>query len=636
MNKGYAGNILRVDLSTGHISRVPTEIYSERFIGGRGIAAKIYWDEVPAGIDAFNQENRLIFSTGPVCGVPGFAGSRWQICSKSPIGNQFSYSNLGGSWGVQLKFAGYDGLVIHGKADKPVYLYIDDNNVELRDAGDLKGKGAIHTRERLKEDLGKKIRVIAIGPAGENMVSFATVLADADSSGSGGIGAVMGSKKLKAIAVSGQGKVEVSDLERIQELKKRVLKLKSRFNISAPLAPPDKLKKNICFGCINGCIRANYTAEDGTRGKFMCGSGGFSSMIGLDNSEDKDVPFKANKLCDDYGVDTYVIASMIFWLRRCNKANILTDEKSGLLFSKKRTVEFLENLLRKVSFREGFGDILANGTVKASEVVGDGSEKLHSDFMMKNGQFDFAGPRMYITTGLFYAMEPKTKMPIQHLSAINGPVTLWALREKGKSDNYMDSNLIRAIGKRFWGSELAADFSTYDGKALAAAKIQDREYTKESLMLCHFSWPIIYSDATDDHLGDPTLESQIYSSITGKSVDETGLSRIAERIFNMQRAVFIRDGHKGREDDSIEERNYNIPLRSEADNPDCIVPGKNGEVFSRKGMVVRKDEFENLKSEYYGIRGWDAATGLQKKAQLDELNLTDVAEELESKGLLAE
>ena len=120
--KGYAGTLLRVNLSTGHIAKVPTDAYADLFLGGRGIAARVHWDEVPPGCDALDPENRLTFMTGPICGVPGFAGSRWQVCGKSPIHDQFSYANLGGSWGAQLKFAGYDGLIVEGKADDPVYL----------------------------------------------------------------------------------------------------------------------------------------------------------------------------------------------------------------------------------------------------------------------------------------------------------------------------------------------------------------------------------------------------------------------------------------------------------------------------------------------------------------------------------
>ena len=164
---GYAGKILRVNLSTGDVGTVSTGNYFDRFLGGRGIALKIYWDEVIPQIDAFDPENCLIFMTGPLCGVPGFAGSRWQVCGKSPILNQFSYANLGGAWGARLKSAGYDGLVLNGKADSLVYLSINNETVELKDASHLKGKGAIETREILKDELGDSFCVVATGAAGE-------------------------------------------------------------------------------------------------------------------------------------------------------------------------------------------------------------------------------------------------------------------------------------------------------------------------------------------------------------------------------------------------------------------------------------------------------------------------------------
>ena len=242
--KGYAGTLLRVNLSTGHIAKVPTDAYADLFLGGRGIAARVHWDEVPPGCDALDPENRLTFMTGLICGVPGFSGSRWEVCGKSPIHEQFSYANLGGSWGAQLKFAGYDGLVVEGKADGPVYLWVSNDGVEIRDAAHLRGMGAIATRKRLKEELGKSARVAAVGPAGENRVTFATLLADNDSSGSSGLGAVMGSKNLKAIAVRGQGKVETAD--------------------------KTKLKKEVCYGCIDGCVRKTYEGPEGQRGKFFC------------------------------------------------------------------------------------------------------------------------------------------------------------------------------------------------------------------------------------------------------------------------------------------------------------------------------------------------------------------------------
>jgi aldehyde:ferredoxin oxidoreductase len=201
-------------------------------------------------------------------------------------------------------------------------------------------------------------------------------------------------------------------------------------------------------------------------------------------------------------------------------------------------------------------------------------------------------------------------------------------------NNYMTSDVIRAISKKFWGDEIAADFSTYQGKALCAAKIQDRQYAKESLILCDFSWPINHSPNTQDHVGDPTLESRICSAVTGAKIDEQGLNKVGERVFNLQKAVLAREGRNGRDCDDLEEFNFTVPLKSEFGNPGCLVPGQNGEVFSKKGQVLDRGEFEKMKDEYYQIRGWDVATGLQTKAKLKELGLGDIAETLQNEKLI--
>ena len=179
---------MRVDLSSANTIVTSTMEYADRFLGGRGIAAKIYWDEVSPEKGALDGDNRLVFATGPLAGLPTIGGSRWEVCGKSPTSRpgRFSYCNLGGRWGAELKLGGYDALVVQGNSEKPVYLFIHDEAAELRDASALWGKGAIETREILKGELGKLARVVAIGPAGENLVAMSTLLADNDASGSGG------------------------------------------------------------------------------------------------------------------------------------------------------------------------------------------------------------------------------------------------------------------------------------------------------------------------------------------------------------------------------------------------------------------------------------------------------------------
>lgn len=635
--RGYAGEILKVNLTTGDVSRTPTAPYADLFVGGRGLAAKIYWDEVAPEIDAYDPENRLIFATGPISGATGIMGSRWQVCGKSPIHNLFSFCNMGGAWGAQLKFSGYDALVVHGKADKPTYLFIEDDTVEFRDAAYLMGKGAIETREVLKEQLGKTYRVATIGPAGENRVPFSIFLADSDSSGSSGLASVMGSKNLKAIVVKGSGKLDVADPERIKELGDRIKKMTGRpgheMGSTSQFIPREKLKRDICYGCGFGCQRATYEGESGKKGKYFCHTAVFYETRAYRYyGEFNEVAFEANKLCDDYGLDSHGMETMVAFLVRAARANLLTEEQTGLPLSQIGSLEFIETLARKISFREGYGDVLADGVHKVAESLGKEAQDLLTHYITRTGYNPVYGARLYITTGFFWAMEPR--LPIQLLHEVSVPGMRWASQAMGAPTG-MSSDVIREVGKRFWGSEIAADFSTYEGKAGAAAVIQDREYAKESLIICDFIFPIFTSLVAEDGVGDPTVENQLYEAVTGRPMDEAGLYRIGERVYNLQRAIHIREGRKAREDDVLEEYNYTVPLKSDFGNPDCLVPGPNGEKFSRKGMVIDRDEFEKMKDEYYELRGWDVKTGLQTKANLESLDLEDVAEDMERLGLLA-
>jgi aldehyde:ferredoxin oxidoreductase len=637
---GYAGKILKVDLSLGTMVDLPTTDYTDRFVGGRGFATKIYWDEVPSQTRALDPENCLIFANGPLAGLVGLAGSRWLVCGKSPGVNPefFSYSNLGGSWGAWLKFAGYDAIAIKGKSDKPVYLSIQDGNAEIRDASSFWGKGAIEVRETLKEMLGRDTRVAAIGPAGDNMAIMANIIAEDDSSGSSGFGAVMGSKNLKAITIrTSNRKVTAANPEKLQELVKyaRELKKDSRFIFSGPhrvwsaYVPEDlklnpKLKKTACYGCISGCIRATYEAENGEKGKYLCVAAVFYANPTKKMGEWDDVHFHASKICNDYGLDVLAIGAIIGWLLKCYQAGILTDENTGIPISKIMSLEFIETLARKISLREGFGDILAQGVVKAADAVGSkAKEQLGDTIYQRTGTAYPYEPRIYIVTGLPLATEPRLPMPQLH--EVVFPTHLWWDWINKIEGAYVSREVIRSISKKFFGSEAALDFSTYDGKALAAKKLQDRVYSKECLVLCDFAWPMVDVRHSEDHIGDPTLPSKVLSVVTGRELDEQGLDEIGERVLNLQRAILIREGHRGRESDVLPEFDHTVPLALKGGlNPECTVPGKGGEILPRTGAVVDREKFEKMKDEYYQLRGWDIKTGLQTKAKLMELGLEDI------------
>ncbi|MBN1665416.1 MAG: hypothetical protein JW943_17605 [Deltaproteobacteria bacterium] len=637
---GYAGTILRVNLTTGRIDKIPTAQYADRFIGGRGMAAKIYWDLVPPDVDALDPRNCLIFVTGPVAGFAGLSGSRWQVCAKSPSTHPqyFSYSNLGGHWGAQLKFAGYDGLICEGAADKPVYIEINDGDVMIHDASRLWQKTAAEVIQAVKIDLGRHFRVVATGPSGDHQVAFAGLTADGDACGSSGMGAVMGSKKLKAIAVHGGGRIEAARPEKLSELVAYVRDLRKLKPGQLEKLMPEgsRLKREACFGCIGACTgRLVYTALDGTKGKSMCQSSVFYMRPAWKyHGRQTEVPFFANRICDAYGLDTMVVDSIIVLLQRCAKAGILTEENTGLPLSRIGSLEFIETLARMIAFREGIGDVLARGTTKAAEMIGNGAPELIADYLAIADHPPAYCPRMYISTGLFYAMEPR--QPIQQLHAVSRLLLQWVSRQSGNQGSHVTSDLVRRISKTFWGSEEGCDFTTYAGKALAAKNIQDREYVKESLILCDFAWPVTDVGVADegDHFGDPALESRIYSAVTGRDVDEAGLNALGERIFNLQRAILTREGHAGREADRIAEIFYTVPLKDAFLNPECLATGKNGEPVSRKGAVVDREQFEAMKTEYYNLRKWDAATGLQSKSRLEDVGLSDIVREMDSRFLV--
>ena len=594
---------------------------------------KGYWDEVPPETRAFDAENRLIFALGPMAGIPALGASRWGVFGKSPLTTpeKFNYGNLGGRWGAELKFAGYDGIVVQGKSERLVYLLISDGKVEIKDASALWGKGAIQTRDTLKAELGDKTRVVAIGPAGENMVSTATLLADNDASGSGGMGAVMGSKKLKAIAVKGIGKkTEVAHPERLRELttyfkglgKDNVPVWGMDFMVYGP-----KTKKEPCYGCLGNCLRIKYSGDDGRTGKFMCQSRFFYFAWALGYyGEENDASFHATKACDDYGLDTWALQHLLDWLYACFNADILTEEQTGIPMSQIGSTEFIETVVRMISLREGFGDVLALGREKAAEKTGPEAVALieHADAYE---------PRMYITNALIYPFEPRE--PIQQVHEVGLWLAMWSSWAKGTQGVHISTDVLRGIARQFWGSEAAADFSSYEGKALAAKLIQDRQYVKETLMICDWVYPMLDIPNSEDHMGDPMLESKILSAVIGKEFDEESLNRIGERVFNLQRAILLREGHKAREDDKLPDNWHNTPLKGHIVDPDCIVPGKNGEIISRKGAMVEWKEFERMRADFYQLRRWDVATGLQTREQLKEVGLEDIADDLERRGLLA-
>ena len=616
---------------------LPTSNYTEKFLGGRGLAARLYWELVPTEVKAYDPENCLIAVTGPVTGFPGIpGGGRWQICGKSPVMEPevFSCANLGERWGTWLKYTGYDGLVVQGRAEKPSYIYISNNVLEIRDASYLWGKSSFEACDALKGELGADVCVLTIGPAAENLVSFATLITDDGASGGSGFGSVMASKNLKAIVVGGGDQRPVAAApEKLKEIATRVRLLRKDTWKGWLENIPGKTKLRACDGCASGCYRKNYE-EGGRNYKFFCQpmhvywqpahayqqNGAATALLAI-------------RLCDQYGLDTTIMHPMIHWLSLCYQEGVLNEKDTGLPLSSIGSAVFIEELTRKIALREGFGDLLAMGTIRAAAKIGKRAQELTSAWVVtRAGELRDYDPRLIPANALFYATEQRR--PVNQIHELSHALWLWFKWLQKDDDAFLSYDDLVTVANNFWGGPAAIDHTTDAGKALAVKKIQDRTYAKESMILCDFLWPVLWVRFAQDHSGDPTLESQLFSAITGRETDEAGLNKIGERIYNMQRAILLRQGWGGRAGDKLLDYLHEEPLEGVFFNPDCLVPGKNGKVESKKGDIINREAFEKLKGEYYALRGWDVASGFLTEAGLKELDLADVAAVLKAGNLL--
>jgi aldehyde:ferredoxin oxidoreductase len=636
---GYAGEILKVDLSSGKVARQPSKDYTDEYMGGHGVAARLYWEMVPAEAKAADPENCFIVASGPVAGFPGFAGSRWKICFKTPLGDpeSFSYCNLGDKWGSILKFAGYDALAVQGKAARPAYIYIRDGEVEIRDASRLWGLNTFETSDKLKAELGRGVSVMTIGPAGENQIPFAIALAEGGASGSGGMGAVMGLKNLKAIAVAGDKRPKAADPERLRKLAEIIRVNRPKSNMPAMWGVPGLTRLHACYECGIGCYRETYPAEKGRQYKSLCQAAHvYIDQANKYTGKNDGSYLLATRLCDGYGLDTSVMQSMIEFLEACYQEGLLNERETGLALSSIGGPEFIEGLTRMIALKEGFGATLARGIIAAAGEIGTkASEILHRFVATRGSEKKDYDPRLLITTALCYALEPRR--PIQQLHEVVSHVMAWVGMEPDSKPGAMFSTEnFRRYAEKVWGSTAAADFSTYEGKALAAKQIQDRVYAKESLVICDLRWTLNHAARVLGITGDTVTESQVYTAVTGKDSDDAEFARTGERIFNLQRGILLRQGWPGRRGDRIMDYLFIEPLKKGElfCNPECVMPGKDGEIISREGAVVDREGFEGMKDEYYALRGWDIATGFPTRAKLNELGLDDVAADLSKRGLL--
>ncbi|MCP4197324.1 MAG: hypothetical protein GY762_09250 [Proteobacteria bacterium] len=642
---GWTGNILHIDLTEERITHLPTKEYARRFLGGLGIGEKLYWDESSPGLDALHPDSPLIFMTGPLTASGAPAASRLVVCGKSPVlyPETFASGNMGGFFPTQLKKAGFDGIVVRGKAAKPSYLHIENGEVALRDASPLWGLGNRATRQAIQDAAGLKASILSIGPGGENATRIGVIFSDLASTAALGFGSVMGSKNLKAIVAVGTQSIPVADPARVKNIRKKIKAMRGDgfFNLfGKPSTFPgtEIVKKTPCAGCPQGCWRTLQKIESGESEVRKCQVGMFYVLWDMRyHGKPTDTSFKSAIVANDYGLCVHELIFGLMWFEACIDKGILTDKEVGLPVSELGSFEFIEKLIKMICSGEGVGKALAEGVLRASKFYGAQSEQFMRDNFTQTGRGIAYGPKVFLQSALIYALEPRPL--IAELHGVTEPLVKWFLWYSSNGEkSYVSLEVLRKIAERFWGSADAVDFSSGDGMAMASLKIQNRQLVKESLILCDFIWPIYDDASTSDHVGDPTLEAQLFTAVTGEELTERGLEPYGERIAALHRAILLRDGRQGRVDDVLPdfffvEKEERIPDVFGIYNPELMLPGAGDQVLSRKGKALDRGIFEELKNDYYALRGWDRETGFIKKETLKELGLEELIEALKEKAV---
>jgi aldehyde:ferredoxin oxidoreductase len=641
--------VLDINLSEEKIRsyELPDEVVM-KFLGGEGIAAWLYWNtEIPN--DALSPENILIFATGPLTGIAPGAG-RTVVAGKSPQSypEAFTISNFGGEWGSELRYAGFDVLILRGKAREPIYIWIYDGNVEIHRANHLWGLGALKTREKLVEELNdEEIKIIAIGPAGERLVRYASIIhRSGHAAGQGGFGTVMGSKNVKAIAVRGiKRELKVYDPQALLAEMERVKSLVRHLGIVTPLSPVYRayeelstapltedliplikkyMKRNTgCRGCPKPCHVYIEVPEMNAKGEMACVQFFYCWLQQGYKGYADETCLLAKHLADDLGLNAYELLQLIPFLMTLYTKGYLPKEKAlDIPFEKYPEREFIEVLLNKIALREGLGDSLAEGTWRLAEKLNllqqylsleDIEETLASFWGPiagyggygpgARGYCNHYDPRDYIVSALLWATSHRDPWSSSH-EYVN--VVHWSGLEFEKQ---------RKIAKYAWGSEEAIhplSLPSYtEAVVKAAIIIQNRTCVKNSLILCDWLYPIVISpDASRDFIGDVELTARIVNAVMGTKYTEQELQLIGERIFNLERAILLREGAG----------EINLP----------------GHLFKHTQRFtgsppLDKEKFNYLLTVYFKMRGWDLK-GVPRRDKLMQLGLTEVTKFLEERG----
>ena len=617
---GMTCKILRVDLSNEKVTNEERdERYYRKWLGGSGLIAQILLTEVPPGADALGPENKLVFALSPITGTPVYATGRNGVGAKSPLSGGIALCQSGEHWGAELKKAGYDVLIVEGKADKPVYIYIKDGEVTIRDAGALWGLLTKETQTEIREELGdKRIRVAMIGPGGENLVPYACIMnGPFDAAGRGGLGAVMGSKNLKAVAVRGTGRPRVFDRDGVKAINSFLLnkhwkefwlqQVLPEFGTGGPemegmeevghlpvhnwrgasfpaiknlhggaLKERMGLSQEGCFGCPLRCKKrlrsgAPYFVDPeygGPEYEAMCGLGSNCEI------EDPEAMVKANELCNAYSLDAISCGTTISFAMECFEKGLLTLEDTGGLELSFGSGPALVKCVELIGRREGIGDLLAEGSARAAVKIGRGAEALSVE--VKGVHPGMHEPRRLPAFALGFMVNPNGA---DHCANVHDD--LFAA-EHGMKDfaslGFYDTVPFEDIGPR----------------KVALFKVGHiREFLNDCLLTCHLAYVGLTFDTHAD----------ILSKVTGWDVGVAELLRSAERILTAARLFNIGQG-LGAADDRLPPRYY----EDKTDGPYVA--------------ALDPEKMERAKKYYYTLMGWDE-NGVPLPEKVDELYILE-------------
>jgi len=609
---GYNGNILRVNLSKDKVStESPDEVFYRRYVGGEGFVAYYLLKELETGIDPLGPENKLIFAAGPVTGAPIPGSGRNSIGAKSPLTGGFGESEVGGHWGAELKHAGFDAVIIEGKSDSPVYLWIHDGEAEIRDASHIWGKETGDAQRIIRKELNDRlVRVALIGPGGERLVRYACVIVDLkDAAGRTGMGAVMGSKNLKAVAVRGHGRTEVSDGKALTELSRWLSQRLEGFwaheygtgsNLDAGVASgnlpirnfrdgdfpnanalsAETIKETVrigmegCYACSVRCKKIVKIDEPFTVDPIY-GGPEYETLAALGSNcgvDDLKAVCKANELCNRYSIDTISAGVSIAFAMECYENGLLTDEDTGGLKLNFGNAEAMLKMVEMICKREGLGDLLAEGVKRASEKIGKESEKFAVH--VKGQEVPMHEPRFKRSLGIGYAVSPTGA---DHMHNLHDTI----LTVRGQQlDNLAALGILEPIPLEDLGPR----------KVRALIYFVDWRVLDNCLLLCDFL-PWSYIQKTD-----------IVRAVTGWNTTAWELMKIGERATTMARIFNIREGFK-KQDDWLPERFFH-PKTSGALSKTAIDPEK----------------LRNAIDTYYKMMGWDE-NGVPTREKLEELDI---------------